>query len=1219
MSSALEKQCTLLIAYERGIPIRAKLGLAGRRGSAGGKLDAGLLASAGASGSGSAAGPGTMPGVPGALAGATGASGLTGTTTSSSSGFSLAALSGRGLGGGGTLAKVERLVGGVLAAAAEAAGAAAAATAAAGYDSAGESSDGEEGLVESVLGLGASRFRKLAAQGAVWSVTDLKQGLESTDVLDKIITLRTLILMHLKGEIPAQQQGGLLMAVIRFILPHEDNQLRKLCLIFLEVVDKTDASGKMLPEMILVCNMIRNELIHPNEYTRGAALRFCCKLNEAELLEPLVPAIRQCLEHRHSYVRRNALLAILSVYRQFEFLVPDAPDLVAKFLDTETDVACRRNAFLMLMNADLDRAVAFLNEHLAQLLAWGDTMQLVVLELIRRVCRQRPPEKGRYIKVIFTLLQSPSAAVAFEAAGTLVKLSAAPTAIRAAASAYCALLVSQSDNNVKLILLDQLCELRRQHLQIIQEFLMEILRALTVPNMDIRRKVLEMTMDMVTSRNVDEVVAVLRREVSRTRSHGGGGGGAEADDGDAATIAEYRQLLIRAIHRAVIHYPEVASKVIGTLSDFLGDAAGQAGPDVVSFVREVSELYPAMRQEVLARLLEALPMIRSPRVFRGALWTLGEYCADAEEVLQAFEAISVQVGSLPLQVAPTANGAVTDAAEGAAAGATTAADSASVPPFQRGMSAAFTAETHANGTAIAGAASAPPATRKSASHKPRILPDGTYATESALDQPIGGDNQGPNGGYRPLLDPWGSALRGLLLSGDYFVGVSVASSLTKLALRAWELGQAALSAPLLRRMLAHAILFGTSLLNYGQHAAEAPARIDADSAERLTTCIRVLLQCPHDAVMDAAARQWLASSRHAFAEMLQEMRRKEQALASERAKQDHVPPDAFVEFRLLHAKRTAASLSAQAASGMVATTTTAGTTEWVGDDDVDVDDDVELAARGGTHERPHLSDFSLQRLHQLSGLADPIYVEAHVAVHQFDIMLDMFIANQTDHTLQNIQLELSTLGDLKLCERPSAFVLGPRQSRSLRAAIKVSSTDTGVIFGNLVYDVAGTAASTAAFGAAGGSGCVISLSEIHLDVMDYIRPAVVSDARFRSMWEEFEWENKVAISTQMDDLEQLLQLIADTLHMRCLTPYRGANRSGFLAANLYACSIFGEDALANVSATRSAESPAGCVSGFVRIRSKTQGIALSLGDRVGQQQQQQMQMQMQGATVSGRV
>ena len=54
--------------------------------------------------------------------------------------------------------------------------------------------------------------------------------------------------------------------------------LKKLLLIFWEVVPKTDAEGKLMQEMILVCDADRKDLQHPNEFIRGATLRFLCKL-----------------------------------------------------------------------------------------------------------------------------------------------------------------------------------------------------------------------------------------------------------------------------------------------------------------------------------------------------------------------------------------------------------------------------------------------------------------------------------------------------------------------------------------------------------------------------------------------------------------------------------------------------------------------------------------------------------------------------------------------------------------------------------------------------------------------------------------------------------------------------------------------------------------------------------------------------------------------------
>jgi coatomer subunit beta len=103
-------------------------------------------------------------------------------------------------------------------------------------------------------------------------------------------------------------------------------------------------------------------------------------------------------------------------------------------------------------------------------------------------------------------------------AGALVSLSSAPTAVRAAANTYCQLLSSQSDNNVKLIILDRLHELRSSHREVMVDMVMDVLRALASPNVDVRRKVLDLVLDLLTPRNVEEVVLYLKKEVVKTQA-----------------------------------------------------------------------------------------------------------------------------------------------------------------------------------------------------------------------------------------------------------------------------------------------------------------------------------------------------------------------------------------------------------------------------------------------------------------------------------------------------------------------------------------------------------------------------------------------------------------------------------------------------------------------------------------------------------------------------
>ena len=80
---------------------------------------------------------------------------------------------------------------------------------------------------------------------------------------------------------------------------------------------------------------------HPDEYIRGVALWFLQKISkDVELLEPLIPICRSCMEHRYSYVRKNAVFAIYTIYRECENLVPDAPELIQTFLAAESDATC---------------------------------------------------------------------------------------------------------------------------------------------------------------------------------------------------------------------------------------------------------------------------------------------------------------------------------------------------------------------------------------------------------------------------------------------------------------------------------------------------------------------------------------------------------------------------------------------------------------------------------------------------------------------------------------------------------------------------------------------------------------------------------------------------------------------------------------------------------------------------------------------------------------
>lgn len=59
----------------------------------------------------------------------------------------------------------------------------------------------------------------------------------------------------------------------------------------------------------------------------------------------------------------------------------------------EADASCKRNAFIMLFNCAQEKAVEFLGTVLDQVSNFGDVLQFIVVELIRKVCRTNPNER----------------------------------------------------------------------------------------------------------------------------------------------------------------------------------------------------------------------------------------------------------------------------------------------------------------------------------------------------------------------------------------------------------------------------------------------------------------------------------------------------------------------------------------------------------------------------------------------------------------------------------------------------------------------------------------------------------------------------------------------------------------------------------------------------------------------------------------------------------
>jgi coatomer subunit beta len=645
----------------------------------------------------------------------------------------------------------------------------------------------------------------------------------------------------------------------------------------------------------------------------------------------------------------------------------------------------------------------------------------------------------------------------------LTALTNNPVAVKAAATKFIELSIKEADNNVKLIVLDRVDQLRLKNEGVLDDLTMEILRVLSSPDIDVRRKALEIAMDMVSSKNVEEVVLLLKKELSKTV------------DQEYEKNNEYRQLLIHAIHQCAIKFSEVAASVVDLLMDFIADFNNTSAVDVISFVKEVVEKFPKLRPSIVERLVSTLSEVRAGKVYRGALWIVGEYSLEANDIRDAWKRIRTSLGEIPILASEQRLlDEVTDGTE------------------------ENKEKDQVNGHSKA----APTGSR-------RVLADGTYATESALtsQSAVAAKLEAVKAAQKPPL-------RQLILDGDYYLASVLSSTLTKLVMRHSEISPDIARTNALR---AEAMLIMISIVRVGQ-SQFVKAPIDEDSVDRIMSCVRSLAEFAQNKELETV---FLDDTRKAFRAMVQVEEKKRAAKEAVEKAKTAVQVDDVVLIRQLAKKNT-------------------------GDGADEIELDLEKAT-GGDSAVEDLSS-KLSRVVQLTGFSDPVYAEAYVKVHQFDIVLDVLLVNQTTDTLQNLSVEFATLGDLKVVERPTTQNLGPHDFQNVQCTIKVSSTDTGVIFGNVVYD-----------GASSTENNVVILNDVHVDIMDYIQPATCTETQFRTMWTEFEWENKVNINSKAKSLREFLAQLMACTNMNCLTPE--ASLKGdcqFLSANLYARSVFGK-------------------------------------------------------------
>lgn len=435
----------------------------------------------------------------------------------------------------------------------------------------------------------------------------------------QIDALKKLIQYQVSGENPPD---AILMKAIQHTATSKNHTIKKLLFLYYEVVNTRDKKGELKPEFLLICDALRNDLSHPNEYLRSAALRLVSKFNEPELIGGLVSTISESLTHRSAYVRRHAVVAIGRINQRWPYLAPDAPQDIAELLRNEEDSACRRVAFLILCDISRDLAAEFLDEVVDQsLLNFPESMQLTATALIRSLCSDK--RKASYLPALLELLGSPSPGVQLSSALTLLDLTSSTTAARAGLTALIKIMMTVPNSSLQLSIADQIDRLLLTHTAVAQSLAVELLSALK--QKAIRQKIILIVQKLITPDNAIDIANTLIRSLQAQAE-------LRSNENEKNEAVAFIRLILSTMRIIAASQPLSIKTIYNGVNTMITDADPQIASDAMEIIRDAVHSSPELRETITLHLENLISSIRSPSVIRMALYLISLYTTNPDSV-----------------------------------------------------------------------------------------------------------------------------------------------------------------------------------------------------------------------------------------------------------------------------------------------------------------------------------------------------------------------------------------------------------------------------------------------------------------------------------------------------------------------------------------------------------------------------------------------------------
>jgi coatomer subunit beta len=481
------------------------------------------------------------------------------------------------------------------------------------------------------------------------SFKEIQTKMTSKNIEDKKEALGTII-----GSITNDENypDNLMMQVIHNLTIIDEVSLKKLLFLFWEVIEKKHPDGRLRDEFVLVCNSLRKDLTHPNEYVRGRTLRLVSKLPYNEILENLKAPIFDNLTHKHLYVRKNALVCLSSIITNFgiEVLPNGMAEKLKEMIEKDGDTSVKRNAYIALSKILPEVCFQVTKDILqtSDLNELNDLFTITIVETLRGLCNRNSKAKSKIIKMLTDLSSHKSHSVLFEIGTTLLQLSSNPNIVKNAVTILCNLLVEQKDNNTLIIILRKLIEIKQKYKDILEEQVVSFAIILNSNcTNELRKLLFELISDLIKASNISAVFDIFINDFNKLKTvH------------DTDFTVEFKNMILQCMYKNIQKYPTLNKTYPMYLLEkcLLYNSRNTFINEQITIIKDIMNIYGnAYNTEFLNILIKTFEDINSSEILQASIWLLAEYANDIDSLKRVFDLIMKNIGDLNLELVEKKN------------------------------------------------------------------------------------------------------------------------------------------------------------------------------------------------------------------------------------------------------------------------------------------------------------------------------------------------------------------------------------------------------------------------------------------------------------------------------------------------------------------------------------------------------------------------------------